>query len=93
MSTGQVTPALYSECVHTHQERVMANITVKKEELQVVGQNVKAIVVGDNLVLVIDTTTNIGPSSSGKMIGYGSTGGFTPLPGDLKGNIWVGKKA
>ena len=67
------------------------NLVVK--DLQVVGDNIKASLVDNQLVLVIDITKNIGPSSSGKMIGYGSTGGFASLPGGFKGNVYIGKKA
>lgn len=71
----------------------MAEIKIDPTEMQEVGDNVRAAKVGNALVLVIDTTHNIGPSSSGKMIGLGSTSGFAALPGNLKGNIYVGRKA
>jgi hypothetical protein len=61
--------------------------------MQEVSQNIKAMQVGNNLVIVIDTTQNLGQSSTGKMNGIGNTNGFTALPGNLKGNIYVGKKA
>lgn len=68
-------------------------ITVNPEAMQEVGDNVRAAKQGNLLVIVIDTAQEIGPSSSGKMMGLGSTGGFQALPGGLKGNIYVGKKA
>jgi len=71
----------------------MATISVEESVLSEVGNNVKAALVGKLLVLVIDTSKNLGPSSTGKMIGVGNTGGFAPLPAGLKGNIYVGKKA
>lgn len=73
----------------------MANqpITINTDSMMQVGDNVKAAKQGSLLVLVIDTSEEIGPSSSGKMIGHGSTGGFASLPGNLKGNIYVGRKA
>jgi len=45
----------------------------------VVGQNVQAKQEGDTLLLAIDLSKTIGLSSSGKMMGIASTGGFTPL--------------
>ena len=71
----------------------MSTITIDTNSLSEVGENIKAVVTDGQLVLVINTKENIGPSSSGKMIGVGSTGGFAVLPGGLKGNIYVGKKA
>lgn len=69
------------------------DIVVKLQDLQAVGDNLKAVQIGDLLVFVIDTSKNIGPSSSGKMLGIGSTGGFASVPGGLKANVYVGKKA
>ncbi len=67
-------------------------ITINPATMQEVGDNVKATKQGSLLIVVIDTTQEIGPSSSGKMMGYGSTDGFAALPGNLKGNIYVGRK-
>jgi hypothetical protein len=67
-------------------------ITINPDTMQEVGDNVKAMQQGDLLVIVINTKREIGESSSGKMMGYGSTGGFAALPGNLKGNIYVGRK-
>lgn len=63
------------------------------ENLSEIGENIKATLQDGKLIIVIDTTKTIGPSKSGLMMGVGSTGGFTPLPGNLKGNIYVGRKA
>lgn len=71
----------------------MSTLTVDTSKLQLSGENILAGVVDGKLVIVIDPSENIGPSSSGKMIGVASTGGFTALPGGLKGNIYVGKKS
>ncbi len=71
----------------------MAEIKVNPETMQEVGDNVRATKVGSALVIVIDTTQEIGLSSTGKMMGLGSTGGFQALPGGLKGNIYVGRKS
>jgi hypothetical protein len=70
----------------------MSQITVDLSHAELVGNNVKALEVGGRLVLVIDTRQEIGLSSSGKMMGIASTGGFTLLPQGLKGNIYIGKK-
>jgi hypothetical protein len=67
-------------------------ITVNPDTMQEVGDNIKATKQGNLLVLVIDTSVEIGPSSTGKMMGNGSTGGFASLPGNLKGNVFVGRK-
>ncbi len=71
----------------------MAEIKVDPAAMQEVGDNVRATKVGNALVIVIDTTQEIGLSSTGKMMGLGSTGGFQALPGGLKGNIYVGRKS
>ena len=68
------------------------SITVDTSVMQEVGQNLKATVVADQLVIVVPLNGNIGPSSTGKMLGVASTGGFAPLPGGLKGNLYIGKK-
>lgn len=67
-------------------------ITVDPAAMQAVGDNIKAAKQGDLLILVIDTSVEIGESASGKMMGNASTGGFTALPGSLKGNIYIGRK-
>lgn len=69
------------------------DIVIKQSELVETGQNIKATKQGTLLILVIDTSTEIGLSTSGKMMGVASTGGFTAIPGGLKGNIYIGKKA
>jgi len=68
-------------------------ISIDVSQLERVGDNVRAVQVGSLLILAIDTTKPIGPSASGKMLGFGSTGGFALLPGGFKGNVYVGKKA
>ncbi len=67
-------------------------IKINPATMQEVGDNVKATKQDDLLIIVIDTRKEIGTSSTGKMMGYGSTGGFAALPGGLKGNIYVGRK-
>lgn len=68
-------------------------ITIDLSNMQEVGDNVRAAKQGSLLVIVVDTNQEIGPSSSGKMMGLGSTGGFQSFPGNLKGNLYIGKKA
>jgi len=71
----------------------MSPITIQEKDLTQVGQNVAAAVTDGKLVLVVDLKVSLGPSSTGKMLGVGNTSGFTALPGGLKGNIYIGKKA
>ncbi len=72
----------------------MAQITIDTDKLVEItmGSNVKAMMDGSILILVIDTTKDLGVSSTGKMRACANTGGFQGLPGGLKGNIYVGKK-
>lgn len=69
-----------------------AQITIDINAMQEVGDNVKAAKQGDHLIIIIDTREEIGRSSTGKMMGIGSTGGFQGFPGGLKGNLYIGKK-
>jgi len=68
-------------------------LTVNLSALEDVGNNLKAALVDGKLILVIDANISFGYSSTGKMKGYGSTGGFASMPGGFKGNVYVGKKA
>ena len=77
---------------HPEGDNKMATITVNEEQLIEVGSNIKAVQQGNLLILVIDTREDLGPSSTGKMIGVGSTGGFTRFPGNMSGNIYIGRK-
>jgi hypothetical protein len=70
----------------------MSQITINTNELRQVGDNLQATVQDGKLILVIDTSMDLGPSSSGKMIGIASTGGFQAFPSGLKGNVYIGKK-
>ncbi|HEY3344563.1 MAG TPA: hypothetical protein VGJ97_06535 [Anaerolineaceae bacterium] len=72
----------------------MAQFTIDPDKMPEVtmGSNVKAVMEGDLLILVIDTTKDLGVSSTGKMRACGNTGGFQGMPGGLKGNVYVGKK-
>lgn len=71
----------------------MATLTINTENLSECGENVQAGIVDGKLVIVVDPKVNLGPSSSGKMNGVASTGGFTAFPGGMKGNLYLGKKA
>jgi hypothetical protein len=70
----------------------MATITLNEEQLVEVGSNIKAVQQGNLLILVIDVREELGPSSTGKMTGVGSTGGFTRFPANLSGNVYIGRK-
>jgi hypothetical protein len=73
----------------------MAIITIDENNLTEVGENIMSTISKDSgvLVLVIDITKEIGESSSGKMMGIGSTGGFVPVPGTkAKMNLYIGTK-
>jgi hypothetical protein len=56
------------------------------------GENIIADVKDNHLIVVVDLSKEIGLSSTGKMMGVASTGGFVQLPGGVKGNIYIGKK-
>jgi hypothetical protein len=68
-------------------------MNINLENASEVGENVKVVKVDNLLVFVVDTNKDLGLSSTGKMRCVANTGGFTFLPGDLKGNIYIGKKA
>jgi hypothetical protein len=70
----------------------MATLTINTDQMREVGDNVLATVQDGKLILVMDTSVDLGPSSSGKMTGIASTGGFQGFPGGLKGNVYIGKK-
>jgi hypothetical protein len=63
-----------------------------------IAPNLKAKQDGTDLTLVIDLAKTVGPSSSGKMMGIASTGGFTQLPvenprgKEIKLNLYLGEK-
>jgi hypothetical protein len=79
---------------HLRKGTKMAQITIDTEKMSEVtmGSNVKAVMEGDLLILVVDTTKDLGVSSTGKMRACGNTGGFQGLPGGLKGNVYIGRK-
>lgn len=70
----------------------MANITVDPNNMVEAGENILATTVGEKLVIVVDLTRNVGRSSTGKMLGVAKTSGFQSFPGNLRGNIYIGKK-
>jgi hypothetical protein len=68
-------------------------IKIETTTMREIGQNILASEQDGMLILVIDTSKEMGLSSTGKMMGIASTSGFIPMPGGLKGNLWLGKKA
>lgn len=68
-------------------------IEIDLNKLQDIGNNVKATLHDELLILIIDPAQTIGLSSTGKMMGIASTNGFVMMPGGLKGNLYIGKKA
>lgn len=71
-------------------------LNINLANLVEVGENVQAGMMDDGdkkyLVIVLDTSVNLGPSSTGKMTGTGNTSGFKPFPGGMFGNVYIGKK-
>ena len=58
---------------------------------QKVGQNVEYEEKDGEVILRIKADQEIGPSTSGKMMGVASTGGFIWLPNGQKLNLYLGK--
>ena len=72
----------------------MAKITIDTDKAKLVAENLLVTEVeGKLILLIVDPTKSIGPSKSGKMIGICSTGGFTGLLNDIRGNIWIGRSS
>lgn len=69
------------------------SITIDTEKLSPVGDNVEAGMIGDKLILVIDTKQPTRASKTGKMQMLASTNGFTLVPGGLKLNLNLGKSS
>lgn len=71
-------------------------IAFDPEKLQPLGDNISVTQVEDKLIIVVDLKEEIGLSSTGKMMGIASSGGFTlvPLtyPEKIKMNLYVGKR-
>jgi hypothetical protein len=71
----------------------MAGITFDEIETAELADNLESVVKGNKLILVIDLAETIGESSTGKMMGIASTGGFISVPGTkAKMNLYIGKK-
>lgn len=68
-------------------------MNIDTEKAERAGENVNFIRQDGKLILIIDEGQEIGPSSSGKMMGVASTGGFTAVPGGMKLNLYLGKKS
>jgi hypothetical protein len=71
---------------------MMSQIIINTNEMRQVGDNLMAAIQDGKLILVADLNEDLGPSSSGKMTGVASTGGFQAFPSGLKGNVYIGKK-
>ena len=71
-------------------------MTIDLTATQELGENLRGQIVTENgqtyLVLVIKPAETHGDSSTGKMETIASSGGFVPLPGGLRGNVYIGKK-
>ncbi len=71
-------------------------ISVNVADLVEIGNesNIRATIVDDRLILVIDLKApDLGLSSTGKTLGVASTHGFTKfLREGLTGNIYIGRK-
>jgi len=67
-------------------------LTINEAEATKIGQNLRYLQLGDTLVLLVDTSKTVGESKSGKMMGIASTGGFVYVEGDMKLNMYLGKK-
>jgi len=66
-------------------------LKVNTEEMNEVGDGLLVTKVGDHLIIVANTTNDIGPSKSGKMDGVASSEGFATLYKGIRGNIYIGK--
>jgi len=61
-----------------------------------IGANVAGTISADGktLTLTIDLETNLGRSSTGKMMAIANTGGFQGVPGtDLRINVYCGRRS
>jgi len=84
---------LWSTNTEKKEEKSMATISIALENMTEAGENIRVAKQDKYLILVIDTTVDLGPSINGKMRATGNSHGFTTLPGNLRGNIYIGKKA
>ncbi len=71
-----------------------STITIDIQDTDNIGvdSNIRATMSGDWLIIVIDSTQDLGPSSTGKMNTVASTHGFKDFPGRLYGNMFLGKR-
>jgi len=63
-----------------------------KLEDVVEGGNVRYVIQGDALILVIDMSKDLGLSSTGKMRSIANTSGFKPIRGGMSMNLYLGKR-
>jgi hypothetical protein len=71
---------------------------IKTEDLKPVADNVEIMQAMNKLFIVVDLEKTVGLSSSGKMMGIASTGGFLSLVGvtstrgkRIKMNMYIGE--
>lgn len=75
----------------------MFDVNIKSEDLKFVADNVEITQAMNKLIIVVDLEKTVGLSSSGKMMGIASTGGFTALPvtstrgKKIKMNMYIGE--
>lgn len=71
------------------------DIVIDVAEAEEIGAdtNIRATMCGDWLILLVDTTQDLGPSSTGKMRTVASTHGFQDLLDGLRGNSYIGRRA
>ena len=72
-------------------------MTTKIENTLEAGENVRYQIEDGVLTIVVDLEKTIGLSSTGKMMGIGSTGGFTRIGNSPRGktmslNLYLGEK-
>lgn len=70
----------------------VASLTIPASQLQEVATNLRVGVFGKKLVIVIETDIETGDSQSGKTVFCANSGGWIPLPANLRGSIMVGKR-
>jgi len=73
------------------------DVNIKSEDLKFVADNIQIIQAMNKLFIVVDLEKTVGLSSSGKMLGICSSGGFTALPVTstrgkrIKMNLYIGE--
>ena len=70
----------------------MENITIDTKDLSKIGSNIEMVQQGNLLILVIDTSKELGMSKSGASMAIASTEGMMKLPEKKMLNVWYGRK-